>query len=82
MSQRDSPELLFDLMGFGTDPVAFDHSRWSHGAQSFGPSLRLVAEALSLPLDSVEASGEIAVARETTEITAGTLRGERWRGSG
>ncbi len=47
LSQRDSPELLFDLMGFGTRPGAFDHGRWSYGAQSFGPSLRLVAEALS-----------------------------------
>ena len=27
---------------------------------SFGPSLRLVAESLGLPLDSVEASGEVA----------------------
>ena len=49
-------------MGFGSDPATFDHGRWSHGAQSFGPSLRLVAEALGLPLDSVEASGEVAVA--------------------
>ncbi|HEY5096421.1 MAG TPA: hypothetical protein VII46_00170, partial [Acidimicrobiales bacterium] len=45
LSRRDSPDLLFDLMGFGTDPAGFDPGRWSHGAQSFGPSLRLVAEA-------------------------------------
>jgi hypothetical protein len=73
LSQRNSPELLFDLMGFGTDPEAFDHSRWSHGAQSFGPSLRALAEALSLPLDSVEADGEIAVARRPVTIAAGPL---------
>jgi 4-hydroxy-tetrahydrodipicolinate reductase len=73
LSQRDSPELLFELMGFGADPAVFDRARWSYGIGSFGPSLRLVAEALSLPLDSVEASGEIAVARHTTEIAAGTL---------
>jgi hypothetical protein len=73
LSQRDSPELLFELMGFGTDPAAFDQSRWSHGAKSFGPSLRLVAEALSLPLESVEAGGEIAVARRRTEIAAGRI---------
>jgi len=75
LSRRNSPELLFDLMGFGNDPAAFDQRRWSHGAQSFGSSLRLVAEALSLPLDSVEADGEVAVARQTTEIAAGTLEG-------
>ena len=56
-------------------PATFGDDRWSHGAQSFGPSLRLVAESLSLPLDSVEASGEIAVATRTTEIAAGTLEG-------
>ena len=34
LSQRNSPELLFDLMGFGADPAAFDPGRWTHGAQS------------------------------------------------
>jgi 2,4-diaminopentanoate dehydrogenase len=73
LSQRDSPALLFELMGFGADPARFDHGRWSHGEASFGPSLRLVAEAIGLPLDSVEASGEVATARRTTTIAAGTL---------
>jgi hypothetical protein len=73
LSKRDSPDLLFGLMGFGNDPGAFDPGRWAHGAASFGPSLRLVAEALALPLDSVEATGEVAVARQATEIAAGRL---------
>ncbi len=73
LSRRDSPELLFDLMGFGTDPSTFDPGRWSHGAASFGPSLRLLAEAVGLPLDTVEATGEVAVARRATEIVAGRL---------
>ncbi len=73
LSRRNSPELLFDLMGYGKDPAAFDSGRWSHGAQSFGPSLRLMAEAFSLPLDSVEATGEVAVARQATEIAAGRI---------
>jgi hypothetical protein len=73
LSMRDSPELLFDLMGFGTDPSTFDPGRWSHGEASFGPSLRLMAESVGLPLDAVEATGEVAVARRTTEIVAGRL---------
>jgi 4-hydroxy-tetrahydrodipicolinate reductase len=73
LSKRNSPVLLFDLMGFGTEPANFDPGRWTHGAQSFGPSLRLVAEGLGLPLDSVEATGEVAVARRTTQIAAGTI---------
>jgi 2,4-diaminopentanoate dehydrogenase len=45
----------------------------SHGRVSFGPSLQLLAEALSLPLDSLEASGEVATARRAVDIAAGTL---------
>ena len=74
LSRRNSPELLFDLMGFGRDPSAFDPGRWAHGAQSFGPTLRLLAEALSLPLDSVEASGEVATASRAVDLAAGTLQ--------
>lgn len=73
LSRRDSPVLLFELMGFGRDPGAFDPGRWSHGAASFGPSLELTAEALSLPIDSVTATGEVAVARRTVDIAAGRL---------
>lgn len=73
LSRRDSPELLFGLMGFGSEPRHFDEDRWAHGATSFGPSLRLVAELIGLPLDSVEAAGEVAVARRVTTIAAGTI---------
>jgi 4-hydroxy-tetrahydrodipicolinate reductase len=50
-----------------------DPRRLSHGKVSFGPSLLAVADALGLPLDDVEADGEIATARQTTRIAAGTL---------
>jgi hypothetical protein len=73
LSQRNSPEMLFDIMGFGHPTTDFDQRRIDHVAGNFGPSLELLAEALSLPLDSVVATGEIATARHTTEIAAGTL---------
>ncbi|TDC70706.1 dihydrodipicolinate reductase [Actinomadura sp. GC306] len=73
LSRRDSPGLLFDVMGFGKPPAEFDRARLSHGRASFGPSLRLVAEALGMPLDSVEAGGEAATASRRTAIAAGTL---------
>ena len=73
LSSRNSPELLFDLMGYGRDPAEFDTGRWAHGATSFGPSLQVLAEALSMPLDAVEATGEVATARRTVAIAAGTL---------
>lgn len=73
LSKRNSPELLFQLMGFGTAPSNFDPRRWSHGAAAFGPSLRMTAEALGLPLDDVQATGEVAVAARDIEIAAGPL---------
>ncbi|WLW57999.1 dihydrodipicolinate reductase [Streptomyces sp. YU58] len=74
LSQRDSPELLFDIMGFGREPAAaFDEGRLKHVQGSFGPSLRLVADALGLPLDSVRARGRFATAARTTGIAAGVL---------
>jgi hypothetical protein len=73
LSERNSPGLLFEVMGFGRPPAAFSSARLSHGRTSFGPSLRLLADALSLPLDDIEASGEVACAARTVEIAAGTL---------
>ena len=73
LSRRDSPELLFSLMGYGRAPDAFDDQRWAHGAASFGPTLRLLTDAWSTPIDEVASSGEVACARATTEIAAGTI---------
>ena len=60
-------------MGYGRDPAVFETGRWDHGAQSFGPTLRLLADALSLPLDDVVASGEVAVASGPLDIAAGRI---------
>jgi hypothetical protein len=73
LSRRNSPELLFSLMGYGRHPATFDRRRWAHGAESFGPTLRALADALSMPLDSVVADGEVATARRRTTIAAGTI---------
>src|SRR5437660_993283 len=35
MSSRNSPEMIFNLMGFGRDPAQFDRRRWAHAASSF-----------------------------------------------
>jgi len=75
MSSRNSPELIFDLMGFGRDPDTFDpRGVEAHGGASFAGSLDVLAEALSLPLDAVEASGQVATARHDVDIAAGTVR--------
>jgi len=75
MSSRNSPEMIFELMGFGRHPTAFDPAQMvQHECAGFGGSLRMVAEALSLPLDDVVGTGEAAVARTTTDIAAGTVQ--------
>ncbi|MDH6245261.1 dihydrodipicolinate reductase [Mycobacterium sp. OTB74] len=73
LSQRNSPELLFDLMGFGKPAGPFEQFRADYLRGSFGPSLQLVADAVGLPLDSVQAGGELGTAARDTTIAAGTL---------
>jgi 4-hydroxy-tetrahydrodipicolinate reductase len=60
-------------MGFGHPAEEFPPERFAYGAYSFGPSMRLVAEAVGLPLDSVTATGEVALTPEKLTIAAGTL---------
>jgi hypothetical protein len=74
MSSRNSPEMLFQLMGFGRAPDDFDVRRFAHIAHAFGPSLSALADAVGLPIDAVEPGGDIAVATRDVEIAAGTVK--------
>ena len=73
LSRRDSPEMLFDLMGFGKPAGPFEQFRADYLRASFGPSLQLVADTVGLPLDDVQAGGELATAARETTIAAGVL---------
>jgi hypothetical protein len=73
-SSRNSPSMLFQVMGFGQKPGASIQGRIDHLRGAFGPSLEVTADALGLPCDSVEASGAVAVARHDVQIAAGTVR--------
>jgi len=73
VSSRDSPDMIFRIMGFGAPPSDFDERRIAYIKHSFAPSLHLVAEAVGLPLDDVVASGAMACARGATRIAAGML---------
>lgn len=73
LSQRPSPEMLFDLMGFGRAAAGPDPRRLAHMRESFGPSLRLLGDALGIRLDAVEATGDVATARKNTRIAAGVI---------
>lgn len=74
LSQRPSPDLLFDIMGFGRPPSELSEPRVASLRDSFGPSLQQLAGAVGLPLDSVEARGEVATAPREIQIAAGTLQ--------
>jgi hypothetical protein len=73
LSQRDSPDLLFGVMGFGAPASTVDPRRSAYIANSFAPSLHLVADALGTPLDAIEHSGEVAITSHPARIAAGEL---------
>jgi 4-hydroxy-tetrahydrodipicolinate reductase len=73
MTSRDSPGLIFEVMGFGAPPTAVAEQRVAHIRESFGQSFRALAEALSIPLDHIDAQGEFGITRKRTEIAAGVL---------
>jgi hypothetical protein len=72
-SSRNSPEMLFGMMGFGKQPGPASQGQLDHARGSFGPSLQLVATALRLPVDKVEVNGAQGVARKDVHIAAGIV---------
>src|SRR3546814_11215635 len=67
-------EMLFRIMGFGQAPnPQAEAGRVHHLRESFGPSLRVVADAVGLAFDGIEASGQTALARKQIKIAAGVV---------
>jgi len=73
VSSRDSPEMLFNIMGFGKPPGAFNEYILAEIKVGFAHSLHALANAISMPLDSVEIAGEFAAVRNTIRIAAGVI---------
>lgn len=73
LSRRNSPDLLFGIMGFGGEAREFEDYRLEYLRGSFGPSLQLVAESIGMPLDSVDVHGEAGLTTREVSIAAGTL---------
>ena len=72
-SSRNSPEMLFDMMGFGKKPGPANQAQLDHARMCFAPSLQLVAKALGLPVDNIEVYGAQGLARTDVRIAAGTV---------
>jgi 4-hydroxy-tetrahydrodipicolinate reductase len=73
LSRRDSPQLLFELMGFGRPLASYNPDRASFLLGEFGPPLGVLAETAGRPVDTWTCVGEVAAARQTTTILAGEL---------
>jgi hypothetical protein len=82
-----SPEIMFDMMGFGATPVDFEaragrHRTWLDGL--FTEAVTMVANGLGCDVDDVTSEMEIALAvadHDTAAgtVAAGTVAGQRWR---
>jgi 2,4-diaminopentanoate dehydrogenase len=72
-SSRNSPEMLFDMMGFGKAPGPASQGQLDHARLSFAPSLQLIAGALGIPAEQVEVHGAQGIARRDIHIAAGLV---------
>ena len=73
LSRRDSPDLLFNLMGFGQPVESYDSRRAQYLLGEFSPALGVLAAAAGRPVDEWTAAGEVAAVRRDTQIAAGRL---------
>jgi hypothetical protein len=73
LSRRDSPQLLFELMGFGQPVESYDPRRAQYLLGEFGPALGELAAAAGRSVDEWRAEGSVAAARADTTIVAGTI---------
>ena len=73
LSSRDSLDLLFNIMGFGRAPRAFDPRQIDHVKGDFAGSLAQLADAAGIAIDAWDAVGEMGVATRDIAIAAGTI---------
>jgi 4-hydroxy-tetrahydrodipicolinate reductase len=73
LTSRDSPDMIFNILGFGARPGEFDRTKVDYVMHDFSASLALVADAIGLPVERFEAKGEMSAARSTKTIAAGTI---------
>ncbi|MCE7798470.1 dihydrodipicolinate reductase [Sphingobium sufflavum] len=70
---RNSPEMLFGYMGFGSKPDGPNRAILDFKRETFSGTLSLIADAIGLPLDEIRATGALGIARNDVHIIAGTV---------
>lgn len=73
VGSRNSPQLLFEVMGFGQPMRAYEQAHTAHVKADFAGSLAQLAGASGIAIDSWEAHGEYSAASEDVTIAAGTI---------
>ncbi|HTH28742.1 MAG TPA: dihydrodipicolinate reductase [Sphingobium sp.] len=72
MATRKSPEMIAKM--FGADPAEMDFAAVAERlGRDMGMSLRLLADALGMPLDEVTATGAVAAATRTVTLDTATI---------
>ena len=74
VSSRNSPQMLFQQMGFGQAMGPYNQARADHLKKDFGGSLSMIADAIGLSFDDIAAFGELASLTEDVEVAAGLVR--------
>ena len=75
-SQSDSPGLLFDAMGFGTDPKKEDLTKGPIARmydQYYSEVFHYMADKMLTEVTSIETAHELTLAPKTIEMKAGTI---------
>ena len=73
-SSRNSPEMLFGMMGFGANPETGPNAGvLEHMRMSFGGTIDLITRAFGLPVDRIEVKGAFGIARHDVHIAAGVV---------
>ncbi|PLK26161.1 dihydrodipicolinate reductase [Novosphingobium sp. TH158] len=73
MTSRNSPDLIFNVMGYGVSVGQFDQRKVDYVKHDFAASLAQVAQAIGIEIDEWRAFGELSAANNTVEIAAGTI---------
>lgn len=73
MASRNSPDLLFNVMGYGVSLGQFDQNRVDYVKHDFATSLHQIADALGIDVDDWHAFGEFSAATKDTQIAAGLI---------
>ena len=75
LSQRPSPNMIFDQMGFGKPMKDFSPEGWAaHLLEEYGGPLSELAGAAGFKVDGTSSRGEVAAARHDTKIVAGGIK--------